>query len=36
MAKIYYERIKAGRSTIEDVPLYWREDVQILLDGGTP
>jgi len=32
MAKIYYNRIKAGIMTIEDVPLRWRAAVQALLD----
>ncbi len=32
MAKIYYNRIKAGLMTIEDVPLRWRDAVQALLD----
>lgn len=31
MAKIYYNRIKAGAITIEDVPTRWREAVQALL-----
>ena len=32
MAKIYYNRIKAGLMTIDDVPLRWRAAVQALLD----
>ena len=32
MAKIYYNRIKAGIMTIDDVPARWREAVQELLD----
>ena len=32
MAKIYYNRIKAGTWTIEQVPALWREAVQHLLD----
>lgn len=32
MAKIYYNRIKAGIMTIDDVPLRWRAAVQALLD----
>lgn len=32
MAKIYFNRIKAGIMTIEDVPLRWRAAVQKLLD----
>lgn len=33
MAKIYYNRIKAGAITIEDVPVRWREAVQQMLDA---
>lgn len=33
MAKIYYNRIKAGAITIEDVPVRWREAVQEMLDA---
>lgn len=33
MAKIYYNRIKAGRWAIEDVPELWRADVQAMLDA---
>lgn len=33
MAKIYYNRIKAGLMTIDDVPQRWRAAVQELLDG---
>lgn len=32
MAKIYYNRIKAGIMTIEKVPLRWRAQVQAMLD----
>lgn len=32
MAKIYYNRIKAGIMTIEEVPSRWRAAVQALLD----
>lgn len=31
MAKIYYNRIKAGIMTIEDVPMRWRKQVEELL-----
>jgi len=34
MAKIYYNRIKAGLMTIEDVPARWRAAVQKMLDEG--
>lgn len=33
MAKIYYNRIKAGIMTIEAVPMRWRAAVQVLLDA---
>lgn len=32
MAKIYYNRIKAGIMTIDDVPLRWRAAVKKMLD----
>lgn len=33
MAKIYYNRIKAGLMTIDEVPERWRAKVQALLDA---
>lgn len=33
MAKIYYNRIKAGKWTIEQVPERWKGEVQNLLDA---
>ena len=33
MAKIYYNLIKKGLKTIEDVPSNIREEVQALLDS---
>lgn len=33
MAKIYYNRIKAGIMTIEDVPMRWRKQVEELLEN---
>ncbi len=36
MAKIYYNRIKAGIMTIEDVPMLWRVAVQTMLDADAP
>lgn len=33
MAKIYYNRIKAGVMTIDEVPERWRAKVQALLDA---
>lgn len=33
MAKIYYNRIKAGLMTIEEVPQRWRAAVQAMLDA---
>lgn len=35
MAKIYYNRIKAGIMAIEDVPLLWRANVQVLLNADN-
>lgn len=32
MAKIYVSRIKAGRMTIDEVPVRWRDEVKALLD----
>lgn len=32
MAKIYYNRIKAGIMTLEEVPLRWQAAVRKLLD----
>ena len=32
MAKIFYNRIKRGLMTIEDVPDRWRAEVQRMLD----
>lgn len=34
MAKIYANRIKAGKWRIEDVPERWRAEVEKLLEGG--
>lgn len=33
MAKIYKRWIDAGRMTIDEVPMRWREQVQRLLDA---
>ncbi len=33
MAKIYYNRIKAGTWTIDQVPERWRADIQAMLDA---
>lgn len=33
MAKIYYNRIKAGAIDIDDVPMRWRAEVQAMLDA---
>lgn len=35
MAQIYYNLIKKGLRTIDDVPLKWREEVQAMLDAGN-
>lgn len=32
MAQIYYNLIRKGLKTIEDVPIRWRDEVQALLD----
>ena len=32
MAKIYYNRIKAGIMTLEDVPARWRDAVEKMLE----
>lgn len=31
MAKIYVRQIKAGKMTIDDVPVRWRADVEAML-----
>jgi len=37
MAKIYYNRIKNGIMTIDEVPTRWRNAVQAMLDAeGNP
>lgn len=33
MAQVYYNLIKKGLKTIEDVPEKWRADVQALIDA---
>lgn len=33
MAQIYYNLIKKGLRTIEQVPIRWRAEVQALLDA---
>jgi len=35
VAKIYYDLIKAGLRTINDVPNRWRDDVQNMIDVDT-
>lgn len=35
MAKIYYNLIKKGLKTIDDVPETIKADVQVLLDGDN-
>lgn len=35
MAQIYYNLIKKGLRTIEEVPLRWRAEVQAMLDAGN-
>ncbi len=33
MAKLYYDLIRKGLKTIEDVPVRWRDAVKKLLEG---
>lgn len=33
MAKLYYNLIKKGLKTIDDVPMVWKYEVQTLLDA---
>ena len=33
MAKVYYNLIKKGLKTIDDVPMVWRDEVMALLEG---
>ena len=33
MAQIFYNLIKKGLKTIDDVPEKWRAEVQALMDG---
>ena len=33
MAQVYYNLIKAGYRTIDQVPTLWQADVQALLDA---
>ena len=35
MAKTYYNLIKKGLKTIDDVPMVWRAEVQALLDADV-
>lgn len=35
MAKVYYNLIKKGLKTIDDVPMVWRAEVQALLDADV-
>ena len=35
MAKLYYDLIKAGKKTIDDVPLKWRDEVREMLEGAN-
>lgn len=35
MVKLYYNLIKKGLKTIDDVPDIWRADVQALLDADA-
>lgn len=33
MAKIYARKIKALEMTLEDVPMRWREETEIIIGG---
>lgn len=33
MAKIYYNLIIAGKKTLDDVPMKWRDEVREMLEG---
>ena len=33
MAKLYYNLIKAGKKTLDDVPLKWRDEVRKMLEA---
>ena len=33
MAQIYYNLIKKGLKTIDDVPVKWRDEVRAMLDA---
>lgn len=35
MAKVYYNLIKKGLKTIDDVPMAWRAEVQALLGADV-
>lgn len=35
MAKLYYDLIKKGLRTIDEVPMRWRADVQALIDADV-
>lgn len=33
MAKLYFNLIKAGKKTLDDVPLKWRDEVKKMLEA---
>jgi hypothetical protein len=35
MAKLYYNLIRKGLKTIDDVPMTWKVEVQALLDADN-
>lgn len=35
MAKVYYDLIKKGIKTIDDVPELWKSEVQSMLDADV-
>lgn len=34
MAKFFYRRILQGKTTIDDVPITWKAEVQVLIDAA--
>ncbi|MGK5512227.1 CD1375 family protein [Brevibacillus formosus] len=36
MAEIYYNLVKAGRRTIEQVPVHFQKEVQEMIDAEKP
>lgn|GEM_PF-2238090 len=36
MARLYFRKVKAGEMCLEDIPAWWREAVQVLMEGTGP